>query len=324
MKKVDSWSSEYRKKKFYDNQRYKKEKNFFEGWSKPIPKTISVMLDLEDTCDYIDDDKAAYFIKQLDEIRKQFCADYATISISTHYDSSDSMREVLDILSRNLTKNVKIGMNFYYGGRYDYENDVDIYEAYNFNSRKVETFKDYCVDDIGTKNQWFAIIDDSVYEDTYKSFQNKHPMVVCRPSQTKVNSNNINFMNLATETKGFDGVIEMMDEYMKSIKSLTRSNVLAKQKFMLRHLSSYELTKKIRDREYEFLVRYFSEGYADEDDYNDTLTWLGFTISLDECFKKDLDNLKGLLKLLMNKFKENEDYTKINSIKVFEKIFDEN
>lgn len=325
MNKIDSWNSEFRKKRFYENQINKKEKEFFgERHSKKLPKTIAVMLDLDGTCDYIDDYKAAYFIKQLDEVRKQFGADYGTISISTHCDNSNPMIEVLDILNRNLLKNIKIGMNFYYGGRYDYAKNEDIYEDFNFNSRKIDTFVDYYVDDLGTNNQWFAVIDDGIYADTYKRYQNRHPMVVCRPSQRGIDSNNINFMNLATETKGFDGVIEMMDEYIKSITSLSSVDVLKKQQSMLRHLSSYELTSKIRDKEYEFLGRYFSEGYADEADYDDTLTWLGFTVSIQECSKDELNNLRKILNLLMKKFQENDNQAGIDSVKIFVKRFEEN
>lgn len=324
MKKIDSWESDFRKRKFYENQSYKKHKElFFKSNSKQPLKSIAVMLDLDDTCDYIDDSKAAYFIRQLDEIRKQVGADYGTISISTHSDSPDSMIDVLDILNRNLTKTIKIGMNFYCGGRFDYANSENIFEPYNFNTRKVDTFVNYCVDCVGVKNRWFAIIDDGIYEETYKTFQNKRPMVVCRPSQRSIDSNTTNFMNLSTTTAGFDGVIEMMSEYINSIASLSFDEILEKQRLMIRHLSSYELVDKIRKMQYEFLVRYFTEGYADDADYEDTLTWLGFTALKGECSKNELDNLRQVLKLLAEKFEKDENQTGINGVKVLEKTYKE-
>jgi len=108
VKKQYDWVSEYKREKFFERGKLKKEKElkkFFKsynfGINKPeIPKTIAVMLDLDGTCDYIDDEKAKIFIAQLDILRKKFGADIATISISTHYNNSDRMQEVLEIFSQ--------------------------------------------------------------------------------------------------------------------------------------------------------------------------------------------------------------------------------
>lgn len=156
MKKEDSWSSEFRKKRFYENKEIKSikkwDKDFREGnsilynplWNYDI--TIAVMLDLDGTCDNIDDNKASVFIQQLELLRKKFDADYCTISISTHADNPKKIIGVLDILNRNLTENIKIGTSFYYGGKYIYDTKSDIYVHPSFNYRKIDTFISYYVE----------------------------------------------------------------------------------------------------------------------------------------------------------------------------------
>ena len=69
------------------------------------------------------------------------------------------MIEVLDILSRNLNKHTKIGINFFYGGKYNYDKKESITEDYSFNRDKVKTFYSYYVSALGKDNKFFAIID---------------------------------------------------------------------------------------------------------------------------------------------------------------------
>ena len=46
-------------------------------------------------------------------------------------------------------------------------------------------------------------------------------------------------MRIATTTRGFDGVIETLNIYIHSIQKLTHTDILLKQKNMIRHLSSF-------------------------------------------------------------------------------------
>lgn len=286
MKKIDSWSSEFRKKRFYENKEIKNIKREEEYWKKvyntpfespqKIDKTIAVMLDLDGTCDNIDDIKASVFISQLEVLRKKFGTDYCTISISTHANNPNKIIGVLDILSRNLIENIRIGTSFYYGGRYHYDTKSDIGVNPNFNHKKVDTFVAWYVNNLplesdSFKNQWFAIVDDCIADYTYKEFQNKHPMLLARPSQRYLESYSNNFMSIATTTDGFDGVIEIFDNYINSIKNLSKNEILDKQKNMINHLSVWELMNKITDGDYNYVERYFKEGYADFDDYRRSL-----------------------------------------------------
>lgn len=242
MKKQYGWVSEYQRKKFLERQKLQQEKKslgyleYDDGFKSP--KTIAVMLDLDGTCDFIDDEKAQIFISQIDLLRKKFGAKLATISISTHYDSSDRMQKVLEILSRNLSEHIKIGLNFFYGGIYDYEKNKDNMQEYGFNQNKVKTFDSYYVNCLGMNNQWFAIIDDTIPHDTYTKYQNTHSMLVCRPSQQDENSiSKNNFMSISSLTNGFDGVIEILDCYIKSIKHLSPTQIMETQRNMITHLS---------------------------------------------------------------------------------------
>lgn len=328
MKKQDSWSSEFRKNKFYERQNNKKEKQHLEICNEnsafKFSKTIAVLLDLDGTSDFMDDQKAAMFVKQLEFLRKKFGADSATISISTHYQDPNRMLEVLDILSRHLLVNVKIGVNFYYGGTYDYEKKVATPCVPNFNVNKVKTFDEYYVHAFGLKNQWFAIIDDGVAEDVYKKYQNNHPMFVCRPSQSEQNLSTNCFMCISTTTKGFDGVIEGMNTYIDSIRKLSKEQILESQRNMMTHLSGFELTAKIRKREYAFVEKYFSEGYADIDDYRDVLNWLTLTVFDQVPTKEELVLLKNVLELMDQRFRVNSDEPNIEKVKKLQESFQNN
>lgn len=276
MKKKDSWDSEFRKKRFYERQSrkaLKKEIESRKGSSSKeierVPSSIAIMLDLDGTADNIDDIKAQKFMTQLEYLIKNFNVDYGTISISTYYRTGAVMTDVLEVLNRNLTDNVKLGFNFFYGGTYDYLQDVEIMRHPEFNSDKVETFTSYY-----DNSRWMAIIDDGVASDTYKKYQDKRAMLFCRPSQDESDISDNNFMSIGTTTKGFDGVLEVLDQYIESIKDLDTWDISWKQRMMITHVSSLELVNKIRSRDYYFLNRYFSEGYADDADYKTALEWL--------------------------------------------------
>lgn len=276
MRKKDSWSSQYRKKKFYERQDYKwlkanlKDSNIIEEVR--LPRKISVMLDLDGTTDNIDDWKAKIFFEQLEFIRKKFEADYGTVSISTHYRSGKVMDNVLEVVERNLPEEFRIGLNFFYEGTYSYPDQVEIIRHPEFNANKVETFIRFS-ESSETINRWMAIIDDSLDEETYKKYQNKRRMFFCRPSQDEDSLVKNNFMSIASCKKGFDGVIEGLAQYIENIRDLSPDQIKYKQESMITHLSSFELMNKIRNHDYLYLIRYFSEGYADEDDYNDALKY---------------------------------------------------
>ncbi len=329
MNKQYGWVSEYRRKKFFEGQRLRKEKELLKSFDAhsdlEIPKTIAIMIDLDGTCDFINDEKAKIFIAQLDILRKKFEAKIATISISTHYDNSDKMQEVLEILSRNLSSCIKIGINFFYGGIYDFDKKEEISQEYSFNRDKVKTFDSYYVNSIGMDNQWFAIIDDSIPDDTYNKYKNSHPMLVCRPSQHDEESlSKNNFMSMSTTTKGFDGIIETLGLYIDAIKYLSPKQIIEAQRSMITHLSSWDLTEKIRNRDYAFLERYFREGFADEADYRDSLNWLRYTNSDKIPSKDELIYLREIFGLMSEHFQKINETESIEKVLILQNAFETN
>ena len=324
MKKQYGWVSEYKKKKFFESQKSRKEKNYqktIRNIEIPNNKTIAVMLDLEGTVDYIDDEKAKLFIKQLDTLRKKFSAKTAYISISTHYNNSNEIKKVLDIISRNLSNHIKIGISFYFSGIYDYDKDYDSYRENGYNFDKVKTFSDYYVNNINFDNKWFAIVDDGINNEIYKNYQESHPMLLARPSQIGNEELNNNFMSIATSVKGIDGVIKIFKKYLKSIKDLSPEEILETQRKIIEHLSSYELSEKIWNREYVFLERYFSEGYADESDFNDILTLLVFTNQNQTPSKEELKHLKIIFEIMSEHFHSKDEKQNINRVLELQKRF---
>ncbi len=280
------------------------------------------MLDLDGTVNFIDLEKAKKFQMQLDSIRQKFDADTVFISISTHYEDSIKMRKVLDIFARTLLPNIKIGMSFYFGGMYDYEKDLDIPCKFGFNRDKVETFDTYYNSTLGRHNKWLAIIDDGMADDIYMRYQNNHPMLQILPSNSERSVSKNNFMRRATTTTGFDGVLEIMDSYLEDIKDLSSLEILNTQRNMITHLSSYDLVEKIRKRDYPFLERYFEEGYADEDDYQDTLSWLLLTNSDSNLSRGEIVSIGRILDLLMKHFEEKKDESAIKRAYQLQKQFE--
>lgn len=322
MNKQCGWVSEYRRKKFFENQKLRKEKNRlnsignFDSFNN---KTIAVMIDLEGTVDFIDDLKAKRFVRQLDILRNKFDAKTATISISTHYNNSCEIKKILDIFARNLSSCIKIGISFYYGGTYDYDNNIDTLKDYGFNYDKVETFCNYYTNNIDSRNQWFAIVDDSISDEIYKNYQNNHPMLLARPSQSESKSLNNNFMSIATTAKGFDGVIEIFDKYIDSVQNLSPDEILESQRNMINHLSGWDLSQKVLKRDYAFLERYFSEGFADESDYNDILTYLIYTNQNQTPSKEELRYLKIIFEIMAQHFNSKDEQQNVERVLKFQR-----
>lgn len=321
--KKDSWTSQFRKKKFHENHNLKKEDCYFEELSDPFKrtKTIAVMLDLDGTCDNLDDNKADIFISQLELLRRKFKADIATISISTHYIDAQKIEPVLEILSKKMTKKFEIGTCFFYGGTYNYQTKEEKELDRHFNSNKVKTFDEYYISNPFVENIWSAFFDDNIYEETYKKYQNKKPVLIGRPSKSTNDTAKNNFMSIATTTKGFDGVIEILDTYISSIQNLNTNDILNCQRNMMTHLSSFELTDKIRNRNYQFLEQYFQDGYADENDYNDTITWLTLTTIRDIPNDDELEHLNNIFNIICEKFQNDEANDNVKKIKILKSTY---
>lgn len=319
MNKKDGWDSQFRKKRFYERQSLKELKQFLKSNSNFSKKNsrIVIMLDLYGTTNNIDDNKATIFIEQLEKIRKKFWADNGIICISTHEANTKLTRQVLDVISRNIPNTFKIGKCFFFGGVYDYNEDEVELKDFGFNSNKVETFDKYYNSFNINENKWIGIIDDGADENVYKKYQNKQPMLLCRPFQLESEKDNDNFMSLSSTLKGIDGVIACLDTYIKSIEKMTPQMILRKQQEMIYHLSGYELNEKIRNREYEFLVKYFSLGFADFYDYRDTIDLLKLTIFHQDLSKEELENIKKLVILFEKEYqaKKNLDLEKIKEFK---------
>ena len=312
MNNVDSWSSEFRKKKFYERQK----KN--DIWKKNIilrepfdssfdtiinkPKNIPIILDLDSTCGFINDNNIILFIKQLIFLKKKFKADTVTISLSTNNDNFDKIKEVLEMIESKLSKNIKIGLSFYSGGIYDYNKKTNITMDNDFNSNKVDTFNFYYTNCFNKETVFFAIFDATADKNIYKRYQDELPMLLGCPSQNKVEENN--FMNINTTTLGFNGVIEILNTYINNIKHIHYENILDMQKNMMMHISIYELENKIREKNFNFIFRYLNEGYAEDDDYKNILFYIEFYIYKKNISIEELPIIKEILCLISLKIKE--------------------
>ena len=129
-------------------------------------------------------------------------------------------------------------------------------------------------------------------------------------------------MRRASIKRGFDGVLEILDGYLEDIQPLSAQQILHTQRNMMMHLSSYELVEKIRKRDYTFLERYFAEGYADEDDYQDTLSWILLTNRDSNLSRGEAVSIERIINLLAKHFEERKDESAIRRAYQLQKRFD--
>lgn len=315
MRKQDSWSSEYRKKKFYENRR-KMDYSCVEEMMSPsrIPSTMPIMLDLDGTVDGITDEKVQIFMKQLEILRRKFKADKVIIVISTHGSSYKPIKEVLDIIFRNKTKYVEIGKSFYYGGSYNYVMDEVTLEHSRFNVDKIKTFDDYYVDRWFVDNKWIGIIDDGAVDNAYKNYQDKCPVLLCRPSQRTNNFHN-HIMRIDTDIYGFDGVLASLDSYIDMIDKMTQQQILDKQSEIIGQLSAYDLVLKIQEYNFSFIEKYFNQGFADEEDYNIVVDWLYIMNSERIPSSSELNYLMSICQMLLKNENIQNNEVRLEKIK---------
>ena len=313
MKSQDRWNSNFRKTKFYNKQKEKRIKNY--DYEKIGDNIIAVLLDLQGTCDFIDGEKAKIFIKQINKIRNVFQADTAYISISTHYSNSQEIKKVLDIFSSLLPSRIKIGTSFFNGGTYDYEENLEKCKYTFFNSNKLDTFRECYFHKPNHQLKWFAFIDDQALDTLYRQFQDNKPMLLSIPSASFESVSRNNFMRIATTTRGFDGVIETLNIYIHSIQKLTPTDILLKQKNMIRHLSSFELSDKVKKQDFTYLVQYFTLGFADSDDYIDVLEEISFLIHNENFSKENYELIQKILSILRQNFSEKQDQKTLEKVK---------
>lgn len=283
--KKDSWDSEFRKKRFYENQRIKAEKKYNQQMNndpfnsilshKPrvLPHSIAIMMDLDGTCNHINDETAEKFISQVEALRQQFGGEKAYICISTHSSSARHIKQVFDYLAKYKNDDIILSNSFFYGGVYLYDYDEERYQGFGFNSNKVETFSKTYLENFALNIGWFAIIDDTLSDSVFKPYQEDKAMVGLRPGYDG-SSKYDNFMYRSTATKNFEGVVELMDKYIEDIKDMSIYDIMDTQRKMQRHLSCWEVSELLRNYQFAKIVTYLNSGLADKDDFRDVYTRL--------------------------------------------------
>lgn len=207
MKEHNKWSLENLD---FDNEYQTSLTNLSEPYS---PKILAVMLDIQETCDGIDNNKAKIFIAQLEKIKRKYKAKEIIISVITQEEKTPREQVVLNILSRNLKKGIKIEPR---------EINTDSYND------KIQFFEDNYIHNIEKNTVWFALIDTKIKANIYKKYQYNRAMLVCMPSQEKTAKYNI--MSISTTTPGFTGVLESIDKYIEQVRYFSPFQILDYQR----------------------------------------------------------------------------------------------
>ncbi len=316
MKKRDSWDSEFRKKRFYYNREKKALKKYLEqinssGFAsvlhspKAKPKrSIAIMLDLDGTSNCIEDSSAEIFMKQVETLRQHFGEGKAFICISTHAHGSESIKKVLDKLVPFANENIILNNAFFYGGVYEYPTNTEYYMGVFFNTNKIKTFAEQYLENKILNIGWCALIDDSISERSFKGFQDDMPMVTMKPGCSSI-SKYTNFMYRETCTDNFDGVVELMDEYIRDIQDKDYWDILDFQREMLSHLSDFEIHDLIKNREFYKLLEYLKSGMTDKDDFRNTYGWLVYESKIELFGEQYASYIEDILIILQ----ENDAFT---------------
>jgi len=128
----------------------------------------------------------------------------------------------------------------YMSGIYDVDNELDEVKGFGYNLNKTKVFERNYLENY--QIEWFAIIDDSLDCSYIKYFRLERPVTICRPSQKEENAlYHDNFMCYSTMTYGFDGVIECIASYYKTIQDFSKEEILIRQREELLPLNPLEI-----------------------------------------------------------------------------------
>lgn len=302
-----SWVSPRKQRQFLERTQNKKKENHYEPfYMQPLPLNpkvgaIAVMLDIDGTTDNIDDTKATLLMQYFDWLRIKFEAEVCFISVSTHYDDTYRIKRLLEVLSHNLTTNIVLDVNFFMSGTYDYETDSTWTITPYYNLDKIRTFLTYYKNKGDYQMNWFGFFDDNLDEFADEQFQNSMPALIGRPTARKGDDRNM--MNISTTTRGIEGVLEILANYIDRIKDMTKAEVLECQRNIIYHLPSNILEKKIARRQFAFLEKYFKEGYADDADYEDTVYSLAVMIHIGHLTLEELRHIENTLDFIIEYLK---------------------
>lgn len=299
MKNKCTWSSVYREQKHRENMEKKAFKNqaIEEDFSE---REIAILLDVQGTLDNINVSSARLFMRQVEFLRKYFKAQNARIVVSSYVDCASSLRPYLEILHNTSLKNIVIEDAFYLHGTYHFENDEASEISEYYNKDKFARFKEkYLYDSfmgMGCQTVWFSVVDDELREDFYKKFRDSKVSFFCKPSLCFEEEKKYdNFMSRSTLTKGFDGVIECFDSYIKDLKTMNYQEILEHQKNMLVHLSRLDIQKICNDEKLDVLLHYLEENKIDDDDYQSIFFYLKDVYEKSEPTMEELVQLKKIL-----------------------------
>lgn len=243
-------------------------------------------------------------------MRKKFQAQKVILNVSSHLYVARPMIPYLEILHRNLLPNIILDDATYLYGTYRLETGEECEQAiqdgrpYNYN--KTSVFKERYFHDYDLL--WFAIIDDTVNPEYIQEYKEHRPMLLCRPSQRNEDDLKYdNFMCHSSLTEGFDGVLDCVDQYIKSIQLIRKENIIDTQRKMLVHLSAFQIFTLCHNKEYDLLLQYIIEGKLDSDDYEQIAIVL--SSQKDSLSQEELKDVRKVIQALVP-FLENEEILK--------------
>lgn len=263
---------------------------------------IVVMLDLQGTLDGINDSSAHVFMQQVEQLRNKFSASEALLFISSQAEDERELHEGISCLKRNLLSNIKLDDCYYLNGYVNpYTMESVSVSGINGDKLSVLQGKYFGKEEL----KFVGIIDDNILAMSVLPFQNVCPMVHIYPSQRCEEYLDTSFFSYGTMTYGFNGVVECIASYLKTIQNLDTNEIFTCQKQDLVLISCILAIQLLRDKRYKELRRYVEADKVCRDGYGTFAYSIGNVLYQKEYSAEEKEDLFVIAQLVCSRLDEN-------------------
>ncbi len=187
-----------------------------------MEKKIVFMLDIQNTIDGLDQTTKRKLIKILKLYKEKFNVDKIELFFST-FTVSEILEYVVNNFAIDLMPEISISKNFYSDGIYNYQNKSINFIERDYNYNKITTLREHYLDE---NVRFIGIIDDNLPEYQLTELKGKTVATLFSPTSKVLKTP----MHYGTSVVGIKGVLELLENYIQNIQSLSYEEILEEQK----------------------------------------------------------------------------------------------
>lgn len=224
-------------------------------------RTIPILLDVQGTLENMNNENIDTFMNQIKCLIQNFQADQAFLIISSLATDPNELIPYMNLLRKHLMPQILLENCYYLNGMIDAEtNEVtEICSMYNYN--KFLVFEEtYLLNQEQNTPVMFLVADDEILNSAARKYQNQMPVCFLRASQvTEERLREDNLMIHSSFTKGFDGVVELLSQYLTHIQSLNCREVVKCQQTECFTLNYYEIIAALEEKNYDLILEHLKQ-----------------------------------------------------------------